>query len=111
MDNQGQVMITGGSDGSEKGGPALNARCHFPSVAEATVARAVRAAVRRHRRSVIIGPVAAIVMRTAPIVPRVPDLPFMSLLFKARVSARPRARLHPSKVPTVSLPPVSTINM
>ena len=56
----------------------------FPSVSAATVARAVRAAVRHQRRSVIIGPVAAIVMGTAPIMPRILDLPFMSLLFKAR---------------------------
>jgi hypothetical protein len=33
---------------------------------------------------VIVGPVAAIVMGTAPIMPRALDLPFMSLLFKAR---------------------------
>ncbi len=64
----------------------------FPSVGAATVARAVRAAVRRQRRSVIIGPVAAIVMGTAPIMPRVLDLPFMSLLFKARGSARTSVR-------------------
>jgi short-subunit dehydrogenase len=56
----------------------------FPSVPAATVARAVRAAVRRQTRSVIVGPVAAIVMGTAPIMPRVLDLPFMSLLFKSR---------------------------
>ena len=56
----------------------------FPSVTAATVARAVRTAVRRQTRSVIVGPVAAIVMGTAPIMPQALDLPFMSLLFKAR---------------------------
>lgn len=56
----------------------------FPSVGPATVARAVRGAASRQRRSVIIGPVAAIVMGTAPIMPRMIDLPFMSMLFRAR---------------------------
>ena len=73
----------------------------FPSIGAATVARAVRAAVRRRRRSVIVGPVAAIVMGTAPIMPRVLDLPFMSLLFKARGSAHTSVRLHPSKIQTL----------
>jgi short-subunit dehydrogenase len=73
----------------------------FPSIGAATVARAVRAAVRRRRRSVIVGPVAAIVMGTAPIMPRVLDLPFMSVLFKARGSARTSARLAPSKIQTL----------
>jgi short-subunit dehydrogenase len=62
----------------------------FPTVGAATVARAVRSAARRRRRSVIIGPVAAIVMGTAPIMPRALDLPFMSMLFKARGNAQPR---------------------
>ena len=69
----------------------------FPSIGAATVARAVRSAARRQRRSVIIGPVAAIVMGTAPIMPRVLDLPFMSMLFKARGSARGSALPHRSK--------------
>jgi short-subunit dehydrogenase len=73
----------------------------FPSVGAATVARALRAAVRRERRSVIVGPVAAIVMGTAPIMPRALDLPFMSLLFKARGSAHASVRLHPSKIQTL----------
>ena len=48
----------------------------FPSVSPRTVARAVQAAATRGRRSVIVGPVAAIVMSTAPIMPRAWDLPF-----------------------------------
>ncbi len=56
----------------------------FPTVGPATVARAVMSAVRRHRRSVIIGPVAGIVMGTAPIMPRGIDLAFMTLLFKGK---------------------------
>jgi short-subunit dehydrogenase len=54
----------------------------FPSVGPATVARAVMSAVRRRRRSVIVGPVAGIVMGTAPIMPRGIDLAFMTLLFR-----------------------------
>jgi len=60
----------------------------FPAVGPVTVARAVMRAARRHRRSVIIGPVAGIVMGTAPIMPRALDLPFMSLLFKGKRRAR-----------------------
>jgi short-subunit dehydrogenase len=56
----------------------------FPSVSATTVARAVMSAVRRHRRSVIVGPVAGIVMGTAPIMPRSLDLAFMTLLFKGK---------------------------
>jgi uncharacterized protein len=56
----------------------------FPTVGPVTVARAVLSAVRRKRRSVIIGPVAAIVMGTAPILPRGFDLAFMTLLFKGK---------------------------
>ena len=41
-------------------------------------------AVRRRRRSVIIGPIAGIVMGTAPIMPRGIDLAFMTLLFKGK---------------------------
>lgn len=54
----------------------------FPTVGPKTVARAVRSAATRGRRSVIVGPVAGIVMGTAPILPRGFDLAFMSLLFK-----------------------------
>ena len=60
----------------------------FPTVGPKTVARAVLSAARRHRRSVIIGPVAGIVMGTAPIMPRSIDLAFMSLLFKGKRPAR-----------------------
>jgi short-subunit dehydrogenase len=56
----------------------------FPSVGPRTVARAVMSAVRRRRRSVIVGPVAGIVMGTAPVLPRGFDLAFMTLLFKGR---------------------------
>jgi short-subunit dehydrogenase len=56
----------------------------FPTVGPKTVARAVMSAVRRRRRSVVIGPVAGIVMGTAPILPRGFDLAFMTLLFKGR---------------------------
>jgi short-subunit dehydrogenase len=56
----------------------------FPTVGPKTVARAVMSAVRRRRRSVIIGPVAGLVMGTAPIMPRGLDLAFMTLLFKGK---------------------------
>lgn len=56
----------------------------FPSVGPKTVARAVYSAAARGRRSVIVGPVAGIVMGTAPIMPRGFDLAFMTLLFKGK---------------------------
>jgi short-subunit dehydrogenase len=56
----------------------------FPSVSPVTVARAVMSAARRRRRSVIVGPIAGIVMGTAPIMPRALDLVFMTLLFKGK---------------------------
>jgi short-subunit dehydrogenase len=59
----------------------------FPSVGPETVARAVIGAVRHKRRSVIVGPVAGLVMGTAPIMPRSLDLPFMTLLFKGKRAA------------------------
>jgi short-subunit dehydrogenase len=59
----------------------------FPTVSAAKVARAVMSAVRGRRRSVIVGPVAAIVLGTAPIMPRSLDLAFMTLLFKGRRAA------------------------
>lgn len=59
----------------------------FPTVGPVTVARAVMSAVRRRRRSVIIGPVAGVVMGTAPIMPRGLDLAFMTLLFKGKRAA------------------------
>jgi short-subunit dehydrogenase len=56
----------------------------FPSVSPVTVARAVINAAQRRRRSVIVGPIAGIVMGTAPILPRGLDLAFMTLLFKGK---------------------------
>jgi len=56
----------------------------FPSVSPMAVARAVMSAARRRRRSVIVGPIAGIVMGTAPIMPRGLDLAFMTLLFKGK---------------------------
>jgi short-subunit dehydrogenase len=56
----------------------------FPAVGPVTVARAVMSAARGRRRSVIIGPIAGIVMGTAPILPRGFDLVFMTLLFKGK---------------------------
>jgi hypothetical protein len=44
-------------------------------------------AVRHKRRSVIVGPVAGIVMGSSPIMPRGLDLAFMTLLFKGKRSA------------------------
>jgi hypothetical protein len=41
-------------------------------------------AVKNKRRSVIVGPVAGIVMGTAAIMPRSLDLAFMTLLFKGK---------------------------
>ena len=64
----------------------------FPSVGAKTVARAVLSAASRGRRSVIVGPVAAIVMGTAPVLPRGFDLAFMTLLFKGRRMAPAMAR-------------------
>jgi len=54
----------------------------FPSVGPVTVARAALRAARSQHRSVIVGPVAGIVMATAAILPRWLDLAFMTLLFK-----------------------------
>jgi short-subunit dehydrogenase len=59
----------------------------FPTVGPLTVARAVISAVQHKRRSMVVGPVAAIVMGTAPIMPRGLDLAFMTLLFKGKRSA------------------------
>lgn len=56
----------------------------FPSVSAASVARAVLRVARTRRRSTVVGPIAAIIMATAPIMPRAFDLAFMSLLFKGR---------------------------
>ncbi len=59
----------------------------FPTVGPLTVARAVISAVQHKRRSMVVGPVAAIVMGTAPIIPCGLDLAFMTLLFKGKRSA------------------------
>jgi hypothetical protein len=59
----------------------------FPTVGPVTVARAVLLAAERGRRSVVVGPVAGIVMGTAPILPRGFDLAFMTLLFKGNRAA------------------------
>lgn len=56
----------------------------FPTVSAASVAKATLRAARNGRRSVIVGPVAGIVMGTAPIMPRGLDLAFMTLLFKGK---------------------------
>ncbi len=56
----------------------------FPTVSASTVARAVLGAAKRRRRSVIVGPVAGIVMGSAAVMPRGLDLAFMTLLFKGR---------------------------
>jgi short-subunit dehydrogenase len=59
----------------------------FPSVGPMTVARAVMRAVRQQSRSIIVGPIAAIVMGTAAVMPRCLDLAFMTLLFKGKRAA------------------------
>jgi len=64
----------------------------FPSVSAEKVAKAVIKAAARGHRSVIVGPVAGIVMGTAPIMPRALDLPFMSLLFKGHRAAKTDAQ-------------------
>jgi short-subunit dehydrogenase len=56
----------------------------FPSVGPKTVAGAIMSAVKHRHRSVIVGPVAGIVMGTAAIMPRSLDLDFMTLLFKGK---------------------------
>ncbi len=74
-----------GADKANLGGTLLLTL--FPSVGPATVARAVMRTVRQPRRSVNVGPIAAVVMGTAPIMPRGLDLAFMTLLFKRRRAA------------------------
>ena len=56
----------------------------FPTVGPVTVARAVMSAVARKRRSVVVGPVAGVVLGSAAIMPRGLDLAFMTLLFKGK---------------------------
>ena len=59
----------------------------FPTVGPVTVARAVMRAVARKRRSVVVGPVAGVVLASAAIMPRSLDLAFMTLLFKGKRNA------------------------
>ena len=59
----------------------------FPAVSAKTVARAVLRAGRSGRRSIMVGPIAAVIMASAPLMPRFLDLAFMSLLFKGRRGA------------------------
>ncbi len=61
----------------------------FPSVSAASVARNVLRVARTGRRSAVVGPIAAIIMATAPIMPQGFDLAFMSLLFKGRRTPSP----------------------
>jgi len=56
----------------------------FPSVTAASVARAVLKTARTGRRSVVVGPIAGVIMASAPLMPRSLDLAFMSLLFRRR---------------------------
>jgi len=56
----------------------------FPAVSATAVARAVLRVARNGRRSVVVGPIASIVMASAMLMPRTLDLPFMSLLFKGK---------------------------
>jgi short-subunit dehydrogenase len=56
----------------------------FPTVGPVTVARSVLYAITCKRRSVIVGPVAGIVLGSAAIMPRSLDLAFMTLLFKGK---------------------------
>jgi hypothetical protein len=58
----------------------------FPAVSAAAVARAALRAGRKGRRSIAVGPIAAVIMATAPVMPQALDLAFMSLLFKGRRS-------------------------
>lgn len=54
----------------------------FPAVSAAYVARAALKAALSGRRSIMVGPIAAVIMATAPIMPRGLDLAFMGLLFR-----------------------------
>lgn len=56
----------------------------FPSVSAAKVANIALRAGCRGKRTVNVGPIAAAIMASAPITPRVLDLPLMGLLFKGR---------------------------
>lgn len=54
----------------------------FPSASPASVARAVLRVAKSGKRSVFVGPIAGLIMATAPIIPRGVDLGLMSFLFK-----------------------------
>ncbi len=56
----------------------------FPAVSATYVARAALKAALRGRRSIMVGPIAAVIMATAPIMPRSLDLAFMGLLFRGK---------------------------
>ena len=56
----------------------------FPAVSAAYVARTALKAALRGRRSIMVGPIAAVIMATAPIMPRGLDLAFMGLLFRGK---------------------------
>ena len=56
----------------------------FPAVSAAYVARTALKAALRGRRSIMVGPIAALIMATAPIMPRSLDLAFMGLLFRGK---------------------------
>ncbi len=56
----------------------------FPAVSAAYVARVALKAALKGRRSIMVGPIAAVIMATAPIMPRGLDLAFMGLLFRGK---------------------------
>lgn len=56
----------------------------FPPVSPASVARCVLRVAKNGRRTAVVGPIAAIIMATAPIMPRGLDLAFMSLMFRGK---------------------------
>lgn len=56
----------------------------FPAVSAVSVARSTLKAAVKGTRSKVVGPIAGIIMATAPIMPRGLDLAFMSLLFKGK---------------------------
>ena len=65
----------------------------FPAVSPASVARCVLRLARSGRRTAVVGPIAAIIMATAPIMPRGLDLAFMSLMFKGKRGSTPGASM------------------
>lgn len=61
----------------------------FPAVSATYVARAALKAALNGRRSIMVGPIAAVIMATAPIMPRSLDLAFMGLLFRGKRTSPP----------------------